>query len=168
MSKENTFLPKNYSIPETPSNYFKFQEGINRFRIMASAVTGFEYFTADNKPVRSKEPFEETPNIKKDGKVKAFWAFPVFNYQNKSIQILELTQKTIMSVIKSLVDNPKWGLPFLYDIAVTKTGEGLETEYSTVAEPPIGEPDDMIKNEYFETPVNLEALFEGKDPFEKK
>ncbi len=163
----NSFLPKDYEIQEAPSNYMRFKEGINRFRIMASAVTGFEYFTADNKPVRSKEPFEETPNIKKDGRVKAFWAFPVWNYQDNMIQILELTQKTIMKDVKALVDNPKWGSPFLYDIAVTKTGEGLDTEYSTMAEPPVAEPDDMLKMDYADKTPNLEALFTGKDPFAK-
>ncbi len=177
MSKQD-FLPSNYELPETASNYMRFKDGINRFRILGSAVTGFEYFTSDNKPVRSKEPFEETPNLKKDGKVKAFWAFPIWNYQVTKtesgswiggIQVLELTQKTIMKDVKALVDNPKWGVPFMYDIAVTRTGEGLDTEYSTMAEPPLGEADDMIKNEYSETPINLEALFandgKGEDPF---
>lgn len=160
-----TFLPDKYEVPETPSNYMRFQEGINRFRILGSAVVGWEYFTTENKPVRSKEPFETVPDIKKDGKVKAFWAFPVWNYQNETIQILELTQKTIMNAIKGFVDNPKWGTPFMYDIAVIKTGEGLETEYQTQAEPPIAEPSEEIKNAFMEKPINLEALFTNEDPF---
>lgn len=163
MSKE--FLPKNYEVSEPTSNYMRFQDGINRFRIMGSAVTGFEYFTSDNKPVRSKEEPEETPNIKKDGKVKEFWAFPVWNYQTESIQILELTQKTIMKAIKSFVENPKWGSPFLYDIAVTRTGESLETEYQTQAEPPIGEVSEDIKKAFEDKKIKLDALFEGEDPF---
>lgn len=50
MQKE--FLPTDYKVPEAPSNYARFQDGINRFRILGSAITGFEYFTTDNKPVR--------------------------------------------------------------------------------------------------------------------
>ena len=164
------FLPKDYEIPVAQSNYMKFVKGDNRFRILGSSVVGFEYFTKDNKPIRSKEPFEDAyPHDMKDkGKVKAFWAFPVFNYETQSVQILELTQKTIMESIKSLVSNPKWGSPFMYDLNVKKTGEGMETSYSTQPEPPIGEPEDMVLNEYSEKPVNLEALFTGDDPFEKK
>ncbi len=162
------FLPSNYEIPETPSNYMRFKDGANRFRILGSALTGFEYFTKDNKPVRSAEPFEDTPNMKENGKVKVFWAMPVFNYQTNSIQILELTQKGIMNAIKSLVDNPKWGLPFAYDLCVNKSGEMLETEYQVQAEPPIGEPSDEIKQAFMDKPVNLKALLTGQDPFEVK
>ena len=164
----NDFLPKDYEVPEAPSNYMRFQEGENRFRILASAVVGYEYFNKDNKPVRSKEAPESIPSdIKKDGRVKPFWAFPIWNYQTKTIQILELTQKGIMTYIKTLTSNPKWGSPFLYDICVTKTGEGLETKYSTVAEPPIGEPSDEVKSAFMEKPVSLGALFVNEDPFLK-
>jgi len=162
------FLPEAYEIPASPSNYMKFQEGLNRIRILGSAIVGFEYFTVDNKPIRSKEAFKETPaDIKENGKVKAFWAFPVYNYQTKTVQILEVTQKTIMKDIKSLVDNSKWGNPIMYDIAITKTGEGLETEYSTQGEPPIGEPSDEIKTAFMEKTIKLENLYAGKDPFSK-
>src|SRR3990167_4420875 len=161
------FLPKGYEIPTTPSNYVMFQEGLNRIRILSSAIVGWEYFTVENKPVRSREPFEDIPaNIKKDGRVKTFWAFVVWNHQTKSIQILELTQKSIMTAIKALVDNPKWGFPGLYDIAITKTGEGLDTEYNTQGEPPLGEPDMAIMDAYQAKPVNLEALYDGANPFE--
>ena len=164
-----TFLPTDYKIPKSPSGYMRFEEGLNRIRILSSAIVGYEYFNQDNKPVRSREPFEDVPtDIKKDGKVKAFWAFVVFNYQTKSIQILELTQKSIMIAIKSLVDNPKWGDPKQYDIAITKIGEGLDTEYSVQGEPPIAEPDVSIKALFLAKPINLEALFDGGDPFAKK
>lgn len=162
----NDFLPKDYEIPASPSNYMRFQKGLNRIRILSSAITGYEYFTTENKPIRSKEPFEELPSdIKKDGKVKAFWAFPVYNYQTKQIQILELTQKSIMHSIKSLVDNSKWGDPKKYDIAVTKTGEGLDTEYDTQGEPPIADTDPKIVTQYNAMSINLEALYTGDDPF---
>jgi hypothetical protein len=164
---KDDFLPKDYELPETPSNYARFQEGINRFRILSSAITGYEYFNTDNKPVRSKEAFESTPDLKKNGKVKVFWAFVVWNYQTKSIQILELTQKTIMNAIKGFISNEKWGSPFSYDIAITKTGEGLDTEYQTQAEPPIGEPSDEVKEAFMDKPVQLGALFVNEDPFEK-
>lgn len=168
-----TFLPKNYEIPQAPSDYMKFVKGENRFRILDNATTGFEYWTQDSKPVRSKEPFEETPNIKiENGRqtdVKAFWAIPVWNYNSKSVQILEITQVSIMSAIKALYDNSKWGSPVNYDICVTKTGEKMETKYQVTPEPPIEEPSQEIKDAYVMKTPNLEALFandgKGGDPF---
>lgn len=162
----NDFLPTDYKIPESPSNYMRFQPGLNSIRILSSAIIGWEYFTKDNKPVRQKEVFEEIPqDIKEGGKVKPFWAFVVYNYQTKSIQILELTQKSIMTSIKALVDNPKWGKPQNYDIAIIKTGEGLDTEYAVQGEPPLGEPSEEIKLAHTQKYVNLEALYLGADPF---
>jgi hypothetical protein len=144
----------------------KFQPGLNSIRILSSAIVGYEYFTGENKPVRQKEPFEEMPiDIKQGGKVKPFWAFVVYNYQLKMVQILELTQKSIMTAIKALVDNPKWGVPQNYDIAITKTGEGMDTEYTVQGEPPIAEPSEEIKAAFAAKYVNLEALFVGADPF---
>lgn len=163
-----TFLPKNYEVPQAPSNYMKFQDGLNRFRVLDSAITGFEYFTVNNKPVRSKEAFDSTPaDIKDNGKVKAFWAFPVWNYQTESVQILELTQKTIMNNVLALVNNPKWGDPKMYDIAVTRQGEGLDTEYQVQAEPPIMETGSEILKAFKAKEINLNALFDGQDPFAK-
>ena len=161
------FLPTDYSIPETASNYLRFQDGVNKFRILDSAVVGFEYFTSDNKPIRSREPFEETPNLKKDGKVKAFWAFPVWNYQTESVQILEITQKTIMNALKSLIDNEAWGSPVgKYNIVVVRKGEGLDTEYSVMPEPHSETLDDIL-SAYKDKPANLDALFDNEDPFKK-
>lgn len=164
-----TFLPTDYKIPKAPSDYMKFEDGLNRIRILSSAIVGYEYFTKENKPVRQKDPFEEIPDdLKVGAKIKPFWAFVVWNYQENRIQILELTQKTIMTAIKSLVDNPKWGDPKMYDIAITKTGkEMMEVEYSTQGEPPIGEPSEEIKAAQAAKYVNLEALYLGLDPFKR-
>lgn len=162
----DNFLPDQYKIPESPSNYMRFQEGANTFRVLSSAIVGYEYFTVDNKPVRTKEPFEAIPdNIKVGGKIKPFWAFVVWNYQLKMIQILELTQKSIMSSMKANIDNPKWGSPKMYDITVTRSGEGLDTDYVTQAEPPISEPEQSILDAYSKKKVNLDALYLGEDPF---
>lgn len=162
------FLPDNYSIPKSPSDYMRFEEGLNSIRILSSAIVGYEYFTTENKPVRSREAFEEIPtDLKKDGKVKPFWAFVVWNYQQHRVQILELTQKSIMNAVKALVDNPKWGDPKKYDIAITKTGESLETEYNVQGEPPIAEPEAEILVAYAAKVINLNALFDGADPFSR-
>ena len=64
------FLPKTYEIPQAPSSYMKLQKGSNRFRILSSAMTGYEYWNLENKPVRSKEHPQLIPEdikIEKDG-----------------------------------------------------------------------------------------------------
>ncbi len=164
-----SFLPEDYKIPKPASNYMKFEEGTQSFRILDSAIIGYEYWNMENKPVRSKTPYEEMPDdIKpnKDGqfKISHFWAFPVWNYQVKRVQILEVTQTSVQKAIKALVSNPKWGNPRLYDIAVTRVDEGI-TSYSVQGEPPIGEPSKEIMDAYKAKKIRLEALFEGGDPF---
>ena len=114
----NSFLPVDYKLPSTPSNYMRFEDGINSFRVLSPAVTGYVYFNSDNKPVRSKQIVNAPKNIKKDGKVRPFWAFVVWNNNAMRIQILELTQKTVMESMLAIVNNPKWGDPKNYDIAI--------------------------------------------------
>lgn len=165
----DNFLPDEYEIPASPSNYMKLQDGENTFRVLSSAIVGWEYWNTENKPVRMRKAPENIPSdIRIDkgvvSKIKPFWAFIVWNYATKTIQILEITQKSIMGAIKSVVDNKKWGNPKGYDITITRMGEGLDTEYSTMPNPHSGVEDEVI--EAFENKkVNLEALFEGKDPF---
>lgn len=157
------FLPKDYKIPTT-SNYMKFLEGDNTFRVMSSAIIGYEYFNTENKPVRSREPFDETPDIKKDGSVKHFWAFIVWNYEAKRIQILELTQKGIMGTMQEYVKNEKWGAPTEYDFIVNRKGSGLETEYKVTVNPQSDTPEEATATLEKMT-INLEALYTGADPF---
>ena len=64
-----------------------------------------------------------------DGKenIKHFWAFVVWNYAEKIVQVLEVTQVQIESGIKELVDNKNWGDPKGYDISVSGSGSGFES-----------------------------------------
>ncbi len=159
-----TFLPKDYVQPKEEGSYYKFKKGENRFRILSEAVLGYEYWTRDNKPVRSVEQWSEAPeNAKVDPETgryqKHFWAFVVYNYEAKKAQIMEITQSTIMSGIEALTLNKKWGDPTGYDIAVNATGDGLEREYTVIAEPHSEAPQaDTSK-------IDLQALFSGSDPF---
>ena len=162
-----SFLPTaDYKIP-TNSNYLKLKEGKNIFRIMSSAIVGYEYWNTNNKPIRSREMFEETPTdiqVSKEGtsRISHFWAFVVYNYDEKKLQILELTQKGIMETIKEYVDNPAWGSPTEYDFIISRKGAGFDTEYSVTVNPKSPAPDiseDSVKK------INLEALYTGADPF---
>ena len=167
-----TFLPKDYVAPKAGGNYLKFKDGDTTFRILSSAVTGYEYWNTDNKPVRSKTQFSSTPKdikLDKDGvptKVKHFWSMVVNNEDENKIQILQISQKSIQDAIKALVENKKWGAPTGYDITVTRSGDGLETSYTVMPNPhtPVSS---QVQKDYEDKNVNLEALFTGADPFTK-
>ena len=160
-----SFLPTNYKVPKAPSRYLKFEDGQNKFRIISDVTMGYEYWNADNKPVRMKEYPEQMPvDIRDDSKIKHFWAFIVIDRKDNMIKICEITQATIMRNIQDLVVNPDWSDPKEYDITISKTGESLETKY-TVQPSPHKEITGTEMELINKTPVNLEALFEGTDPF---
>lgn len=154
----------------------KFQEGVNTFRIFGKPLYGNEIWVIEDdgkkRPVRNPPGTEFLPeDLKKaekdkEGNVikKYFWAVKVWNYKEQSVQLLEITQKTIIKAILSFNNNPKWGDPNGYDISVTKKGNGKETEYFTDHDPKEELPVD-IKKKLEATSINLEALFSGGDPF---
>jgi hypothetical protein len=163
---QNDFFPSSdYKLPET-SNYMKLTEGEHTLRVLSSAIVGYVYFNKENKPVRSRSPFDEMPtDIKKDGRINHFWAFVVWNYEAQRIQILEISQKTIQTQMKALIDNAKWGNPKSYDITITRKGTGLQdTEYAVMPNPH-SEVDKDIVEKYTKSKINLNALYEGLDPF---
>tara|TARA_R110002126_G_scaffold17316_7_gene67762 strand:+ start:465 stop:971 length:507 start_codon:yes stop_codon:yes gene_type:complete len=138
--KEESWFAADYEAPEEVSAFMKLEDGDNNFRILSPLVTGFEYWTEDNKPVRSKVKWDTTPdNIKKrDGKptaVKHFWLFLVYNYKAKQVQSLEVTQSTIQKALTALIDNPRWGNPTKFDITINRTGKELLTKYAVVPNP---------------------------------
>jgi hypothetical protein len=169
-----SFLPSNYEVP-TESNYMKLEKGKNKFRILGSAVVGNEYWkTVDGsrRPIRKRlgesipaSDIEINPRSGELEKVKHFWAFPVWNYQANKVQILELTQKTVMKAVTGLVENEDWGDPKDYDLTVSRDGDGLDTEY-TVAPSPHKQVAVEVTESLKQATINLDALFEGEDPFQ--
>jgi len=169
MSNKNEFLPSDYSVPEKPSNYMRFEKGENRFRILSSPILGWERWEdveGGRKPVRI--PLNE--NHTADYEWKHFWAMVVWNYKAKAVQILEVTQSTIQKWIRANVKNVKWGDPKGvdgYDFVVTRTGDGLDTEYQIQSDPK-EKLDAGIMQMYKDMDINLGALFDGEDPFAEK
>lgn len=160
----NTFLPENYEIPTKP--FFKFETGKNLFRVLDSPIIGWQAwddeknvhrFRMDNKPAK---PLGKQP-------VKHMWCLKVWNYKTNRVEVLEITQSSIQEAIKEISGNAKWGSPLGYDIEVTRTGEGINTEYTVVPEPhtALTEAQELA---FGDTYCNLEAMYEGKDPFSKE
>jgi hypothetical protein len=160
------FLPNDYEVPQKNGNYMKFKDGENRFRVLTSPILGYEWWEQDGetrKPVRVRMNDRITVTEESE-KAKHFWAMPVFNYNESAIQILEITQATIQKAIKALAKDKDWGSPLGYDLVVTRSGKELNTEY-TVQPKPAKELDKTVAEKFKQTTINLEALYDGEDPF---
>jgi hypothetical protein len=167
-----TFLPQDYdkneNLNETGGSYMRFQEGENKFRILASPIVGWEWWNeVDGKRKPNRVRINETIDVSKvddEENVKRFWAMPVWNYATKKIEILEITQKGLQNTLKALSKDEEWGSPLEYNISVIRTGKDLGTTYELIPSPP--KPlDKEIADKFKEAHINLEALFDGDDPF---
>lgn len=161
--------PKDYEKHASSGGYMKLKEGENKFRVMSDTITGWEYWTNANKPVRSESYPESFPDIRKnpDGSsnVKAFCAFIVWNYNEKSLQILELTQKKIRETLEAIMKDEDYGELKGYDVTIIREGEGLNTQYQVTPKPPKPVAKE-IAEAYANTKIDLKALFKGEDPYE--
>ena len=122
-------------------------------------------YTEDNYRVAQREALKNVDE--KDKKAKHFWAMTVWNYNTNAIEILELVQAKMQKSIRDTSSEPEWGNPVnKYDFVITKSGKGMETEYSMTAIPPSTTAPEITKA-YKEKPINLNALFSGGNPFEE-
>jgi hypothetical protein len=169
-----SFLPEGTEIPTAEGRYMKFSELENRFRVLDSAITGYELWVG-GKPLRRKTKNEFTADelAKADiDKFKGtkrlpqyFWAFPVFNYQTEQVEILEVKQVSVMRGIDDYLKDDDYGAdPKEYDIIVIKDDSKDKIEYRVKAKPPKPMSEE-IKKAYKDTFVKPEKLFEGGDPF---
>lgn len=152
---------QDYELPQKENNYVKLQPGDNKFRIMSDIITWFVDWK-DRKPLRSKE--EQKP-VDPTRLPKHFWAMAVWDYQANKIKVMEITQSGIQKSLWSYQALPERGDLKNYDITITKSGSGMDTKYTTVALPP-KEIGGLIQKAYELAKINLNALYEWKDPFE--
>lgn len=162
MKVEDTpFLPQGYS---TASNgYMKLKEGDNKIRVLSSAIVGYENWH-DKKPHRWRINGKPPADIQFEDKNKLFWAFIVFNYEQGAVQILEITQAQIRKQLESLVNDKDWGNPKEYDISIKRSGTGMDTSYSVLPKSH-SKLTKEIQEAVDGAEINLEALFDGGDPF---
>lgn len=177
-----SFLPKNYQVPQLASasgQYTRFVPGDTRVRILAGfsngAIMGFEYWSEENgkrTPVRVKAEAEIKPDeIAKDkegkpGRVKHFWALPVYNYREARIQIMEITQAGIQTALTTYAQDEDWGDPTEYDVVIKRTGEDLNTTYEVIPKPRQELKPEIVKMwKEVSATLDLNELFAGGDPF---
>ena len=163
--------------PSLTSDYLRIKENEkHRIRIMGTSkdpttfIQGWEAWDQDNKPHR--EPYElgkpcskQLKDIDRNANPKLFWMFTVYHVDEERAKVFEVTQRTIKDPILAYSKNPKWGDLRNYVIEIGRTGSGMETEYTVIAEPPIEEPDQKIIDVMNEAAIDLRVIFDDGNPF---
>lgn len=157
-------LDADYEAPKkSQGNYFKPQETKTKIRVMWRPITWWLDWN-DKKPVRTKSKPES--NFDDEKPAKHFWAMVVWNYTTERLEIRELPQASVREQIQTLIDGER-GNPTQYDLVVWKEGKAMDTKYFVATTPAgIKEVNESINKKYEETPVDLNALFEGANPRE--
>ena len=121
---------------------------------------------------RHREPYElgkpcskELKDIDRNASPKLFWMFTVYHVDEERAKVFAVTQRTIKDPILAYSKNPKWGDPRSYIIEIGRTGSGMETEYTVIAEPPIEPPDQKIIDIMNEAAIDLRVIFDDGNPF---
>lgn len=161
-------IPTNYEMPVSDGGqYTKIQDGESvKLRILNTIETGWQYFTEENKPVRSRTPFTETPDIRTKGKFgeekpKHIWVATVYNHSTQQVEIWNISQVGIQRALLALEQNADWGNLLEYDITVTRTKTGDKTEYSVVPNKPKPLDDDAAKIIAEAEKFDMDEYFKG-------
>jgi hypothetical protein len=133
-----------------------------KIRILSLAIEGWENWTEDRKPIRYR--LKDRPRVAPNPKnpIKQFNAVLVWNYDVDRLQVWSFSQAHVKKSLESLSQNK--GSPLLYDIYVSKHGAETDTRYILRPAAP-SKLSKEISEIYQDTPVNLHALYVGKEPF---
>lgn len=161
-------LPKDTQIPQSSSQFAKLQDGKNKFRVLSDVVIGWEGWK-DKKPFRHEgsecKIKDNQVDLNQNGRpnINYFWAMAVWNYQEEKVQVLQLTQKTVMTPLYDLEESEEWGDLKNYDVVINRKKEGDKTTYTVQGIPPKPITTEM-KEAYAESKVDLSKLFAGEYP----
>lgn len=160
------FLPDGYESLKIEKPYWKMsqmKDGDNRLRIVSKPIAGWIDWK-DGKPFRyrpGKQPSKSYDSLKP---MRPFWCMHVWDYVREGLFVLEITQNSILKTLESLAKDPDWGDFLAYDIKIKKQGSGKDTKYG-VTPLPHKTLNDTIQKSLRETPIRLEALYDGGDPW---
>lgn len=159
-----SFYPQTYTPSPEKSDYMKLPEGEHRIRILTPPIIGFESWSVDNKPTR-KKTYQELVNVEsKDGKIKEFHAFIVYDYATEMVRLLNITKKSIQDWLYNQTLDEDWADPTAYDIVIKRTGKGQnDTSYSVTAKLP--KPlEDAVIEAFGAVTIDAERYFTGGHP----
>tara|TARA_R100001480_G_scaffold83187_1_gene91458 strand:+ start:309 stop:893 length:585 start_codon:yes stop_codon:yes gene_type:complete len=169
-----SWLPDNYEAPTSNNIYFRPQAGTSKIRILGdfrhphTAIMGYlgwKHTIDGNTPVRGDMNSFQDVKRSTDDNPKHFWALTVWDFADEAVKCWEITQSTIQHALTDLAKNESWGDPRQYNITITRKGEKLETTYSLIAEPPLGDPPKIAIETASALSIDLRELFIGESPF---
>ncbi len=152
-----------FALPDsTGGNYTKLEPGQTRLRIASKPTIGLKAFTLEGKPERWPSNEHRTGNFKEHP--RNFIAFKVYNHTTAQVEVLEISQRTIIAEIINLTRDVDWGDPRHYDVTITRSGDGMNTKYSTKPHPHAPLKPAVIE-QIKAIEVDCTKLFEGESPF---
>jgi hypothetical protein len=81
-------------------------------------------------------------------------------------KIINLNKTTVLKKFLTYCKAEEYGNPTTYDIRISRTGTGMDTEYELLALPPKAVPKEIATAYAAECANwNLAAMFDGDDPF---
>lgn len=161
-------IPPGATIPKPVGQFMRLEDGKNKFRILSNIVIGWEGWQ-NKKPFRHEGDVcrikDSEVDLNQNGKpnINYFWAMAVWNYAESKVQVLQLTQKTVMSPLYDLEQNEDWGDLKNYDVEINRKKEGDKTTYTVIGIPPKPLSKEITKA-YEESEVDLQKLFAGEYP----
>lgn len=145
--------------------------GDKKVRFFGTGIKGWEAWTEDNKPLRwESKPSEYPANIKRDEdgtvNIKRFIAAAIWDYDDEMFKIINLNKTTVLKKFLTYCKAEEYGNPTTYDIRISRTGTGMDTEYELLALPPKAVTKEIATAYAAECANwNLAAMFDGDDPF---
>ncbi len=170
MALPKTFKPEQGSSGRYTLTGLKSGEKV-KIRVLSYFVAGRSVWsdTDDGKRVPFRARETESIPVGKIGinqftqmpeRIKQFLAAVVWNYTTGQVEIFETDKSTIIEAIYELEQSEDWGDMKGYDVSISKSGQNMDTKYTVL---PSGQ--GAFKEKADWKSVNLEALFDGTDPF---
>jgi hypothetical protein len=159
-------MPEDYEEVSSKKNYWrlpKMQEGDNRFRIVSRPIAGWIDWK-DNKPLRYRPLSKPKRSVDPSKPMRPFWTCVVWDYLRRNLFVLEITQSGVIKQLEMYGKDPDWGDFSKYDLKIKKEGSNLETKYTVTAVPHKPMEKEII-DAIAATPINLNALYSGGDPW---
>jgi hypothetical protein len=169
-------LPKDFEkheelVSQYTMSYLKKDKDKVKIRILSDFIQGksvwgkkddrpfpFRFRIGHNVPV-------SCIGVNKEGepnRVQTFIAAVVYNYTTKQVEVFETTKRTIIDAIYDMEQDEDWGDSKGYDMTIARSGEGFsDTKYSLL---PSNKAPFALRVAW--KSVNLEALYDGGNPFE--
>ena len=138
-------LTYGFTEPKKYGDYTRIEEGDNIFRILSGGIFGVEYWSeeidANTKQIKKKPNrhlvSEATSLPTLDWSY--FYAFYVWSYKANKVQMMVTTKRGILTGLRTIIDNQKWGNPIDFDICISKRlkdpSDVKSAEYRVTPEP---------------------------------